>query len=194
MWWRDVLAFYVMLPAGATVYFFVFWNWFEYWRRRRLLTYALVGVTFTLLGGLIVVLRSWTYAGRLDMPVAALAVGWALIAVATVFGTIADRQIGVSVRTFTPFFEQQGHLELRTSGAYGVVRHPIYAAGSVFQAGGFLVTGYPAVLVSWVVFTGGALWFTAQEERRLVALLDDPQEYDRYRERVPALFPRWRPR
>jgi len=34
------------------------------------------------------------------------------------------------------------------------------------------------------------LWFTRQEEARLVALLDDPTEYDRYRARVPALLPR----
>jgi protein-S-isoprenylcysteine O-methyltransferase Ste14 len=40
------------------------------------------------------------------------------------------------------------------------------------------------------VLAAGALWFTRQEERRLVALLDDPAAYERYRRRVPALLPR----
>jgi protein-S-isoprenylcysteine O-methyltransferase Ste14 len=44
------------------------------------------------------------------------------------------------------------------------------------------------------VLTLGALWFTQQEERRLVALLDDPDAYDRYRARVGALVPRLRRR
>jgi protein-S-isoprenylcysteine O-methyltransferase Ste14 len=116
-----------------------------------------------------------------------------LFAVATVFGTIADRQIGLRVRSFMPLFDEHGRIELKTTGAYSVVRHPIYAAGSGFQLGIFLVTGYPAVFVAWVVFTLGALWFTRQEEGRLMGLLDDPSEYDRYRQRVPALFPRIRP-
>jgi protein-S-isoprenylcysteine O-methyltransferase Ste14 len=53
----------------------------------------------------------------------------------------------------------------------------------------FLATGYPAVAIAWAVFTLGAMWFTRHEEKRLAALLDDPAEYERYRERVPALFP-----
>lgn len=117
-------------------------------------------------------------------------IGWALIALSAVFGWTADRQIGMRVRSFMPFFDRRGHIDLRTTGAYGVVRHPIYAAGICFQLGTFLVTGYPGVLLACAVWTLAALWFTRQEEERLKALLDDPEDYDRYRERVPALFPR----
>jgi protein-S-isoprenylcysteine O-methyltransferase Ste14 len=53
----------------------------------------------------------------------------------------------------------------------------------------FLATGFVAVAAAAVVFLLGALWFTRQEERRLVGLLADPAAYDRYRARVPALFP-----
>ena len=63
------------------------------------------------------------------------------------------------------------------------------AAGIFFMLGTFLATGYPAVLAACAVFTLGALWFTRREEERTMALLDDPGEYQRYRERVPALFP-----
>jgi protein-S-isoprenylcysteine O-methyltransferase Ste14 len=44
--------------------------------------------------------------------------------------------------------------------------------------------------VSCAIFTPSAFWFSRQEEDRLKTLLEDPSEYDRYRERVPALFPR----
>ena len=40
------------------------------------------------------------------------------------------------------------------------------------------------------LFTLGAFWFTRQEERWLKGLLEDPDEYERYKARVPALFPR----
>jgi protein-S-isoprenylcysteine O-methyltransferase Ste14 len=93
-----------------------------------------------------------------------------------------------------PFFEDHGRIELITTGAYGVVRHPIYATGVGFQLGALLVTGYPAIAVASVVFAAGATWFTRQEERRLIELLDDPATYDRYRARVPALWPWPRPR
>jgi protein-S-isoprenylcysteine O-methyltransferase Ste14 len=146
-------------------------------------------------GGLSIVIAvfdRWAFAGHFDPPLWTQALGWTVIPVASVFGTVADRQIGIRVRSFTPFFDKHGHLDLKTSGAYGIVRHPIYAAGIAFQLGAFLVTGYLMVVVAWVALTLGALWFTHQEEARLVALLDDPTEYDRYRERVPALFPRLR--
>src|SRR5689334_15385004 len=80
-----------------------------------------------------------------------------LVVIANVLGMVADRQIGLRVRSFTPFFEAQGRIQLRTTGAYGIVRHPIYAAGVCFQVGVFLASGYWAVAASCVVFTLGAL-------------------------------------
>jgi protein-S-isoprenylcysteine O-methyltransferase Ste14 len=184
-----VLAIVAIVPAGATPYFIVFWSWFDFWRRHRVLTYTLMLGT---LGGLAVAataLRDALLAPVIDLPGPARALGWALIVIANVLGMVADRQLGLRVRSFTPFFEAKGRIQLKTTGAYGVVRHPIYAAGIYFQLGVFLVTGCWAVAAACGVFTLGALWFTRQEERRLITLLDDPGEYDRYRARVPALFP-----
>ena len=47
-----------------------------------------------------------------------------------------------------------------------------------------------AIVVAGIAFGLGAWWFTAQEERRLVGLLRDPDAYTRYRARVPRLV-RW---
>jgi protein-S-isoprenylcysteine O-methyltransferase Ste14 len=186
-----VLAFLAIVPATAPLYFWVFWTWFPLWRRHRVATYVML---LGILGGLSVAACVWLdelLAIAVDTPVPVKAIGWVVVAIAIVFGTIADRQIGFRVRSFTPFFEPGSRLRLQTSGAYGVVRHPIYASGIYFQIGGLLVSGALAVAVALAVFTLGALWFTRQEERRLVELLDDPGDYDRYRARVPALFPRF---
>jgi protein-S-isoprenylcysteine O-methyltransferase Ste14 len=189
-----LLAASAILPAGATLYFFLFWRWFEYWRKNRAAFYSLAFGTFVALGAALYAARRQVFADAVVMPHWAGEVGWALIALTCAFGFVADRQIGIRVRSFTPFFEPNGRIELKTRGAYGVVRHPIYASGIGYQVGVFLVTGDWAVAAAWLIFTLGALWFTRQEEQRLMQLLDDPSEYQRYRERVPALFPRMRRR
>lgn len=184
------LAILATFPAGATPYFYCFWRWFDFWRRHVFLTFALM---LAMIGGLtaaLVVLRAHVFGPALDMPWPVQTIGWALIAITFVLAGVADRQLGIRVRSFMPFFEPDGRIELRTTGAYGVVRHPIYAAGIGYQIGAFLVTGYLAVAIAAVILALGALWFTRQEERRLIALLDDPADYDRYRARVPALLPR----
>jgi protein-S-isoprenylcysteine O-methyltransferase Ste14 len=184
-----VLALSAILPAGATFYFLVFWRWFDMWRKHRIATYALMLGTFGLLGAPVYLLRRVVFAHVVVFPSWVRGVGWALVAIVSVFGFVADRQIGIRVRAFTPFFEDHGRIELKTTGAYGIVRHPIYAAGIGYQLGVFLVTGYLAVAVAWAVFALGALWFTRREEERLLELLDEPAAYLRYRERVPRLFP-----
>ena len=190
----KVLATIAILPAAAPFYFFVFWTWFDVWRKHRAATLSLFIGSMIALAIAVVVFHDAVFAYGLAMPLAVRFAGWLWLAVVMVFGTIADRQIGFRVRSFTPFFDQEGRIELQTTGAYAIVRHPIYASGIGFQLGVFLVTGYLAVLASCAVFTLGAIWFTRQEERRLVKLLDDPAEYDRYRARVGALFPRLRRR
>src|SRR5262245_5658248 len=186
-----VLAIFVIIPAGATLWFFTFWHWFEYWKRHLVQTYALLLGMFITIVIVATVWRDMILPHAITFPLAVRLLGWVLVAAAGVLGFVADRQIGIRVRWFMPFFEAHGRIRLHTSGAYGIVRHPIYAAVIGSQLGVFLVTGYPAVLAACVVLALGALWFTRQEERHLIALLDDPAEYERYRAEGPALLP-WR--
>ena len=187
---QRVLAIIAIAPATVPLYFYVFWTCFAFFRRHAALAYTMMlGV---LGGGLAaaIVFRDALLSIGTEPPLAVRVLGLLVLAASLVLGTIADRQIGLRVRAFVPFFESAGRIDLVTTGAYGIVRHPIYAAGIWFQLGVALVTGYAAVAIACVVFTLGALWFTRQEERRLVTLLGDPTAYDRYRARVPALFPR----
>ena len=184
------LALIAIVPAAATLYFAIFWSGFAYWRKHAVPTYTMM---FAIIGGCIagaVVERDALLAHAVAMPVVVQMIGAFVIAAACVLGTIADRQIGFRVRSFMPFFEDRGRIDLVTTGAYSVVRHPIYASGIYFQIGAFLVTGQVSIVAALLVLALGARWFTAQEERRLVELLKDPEAYARYRKRVPRLV-RW---
>jgi protein-S-isoprenylcysteine O-methyltransferase Ste14 len=188
----QVLAIIALLPASAPLFFTAFWLGFEFWRRHHALALSMIVGTLAVTAVAAVTLRDHVLAVQLALPLPVRVLGWVVIAAATIFGTIADRQIGLRVRMFTPFFEETGRIELKTTGAYGVVRHPIYASGIWFQLGVFLATGYVAVAIAAVIFALGALWFTRQEEHRMIPLLDDPDAYARYREKVPSLFPWFR--
>jgi protein-S-isoprenylcysteine O-methyltransferase Ste14 len=188
----TVLAIAALFPTVATPLFLVFWHWFDFWRQHRAATLSMV---VGLVGGwtaALIVLHEPVLAPSIAMPWPARALGWALALASFVLSIVADRQLGVRVRAGMPFFEQGATIRLRTGGAYAVVRHPIYAAGIYYQVAMFLVSGALAIAVACLVLTLGALWFTRQEERRLVLLLEDPTEYDRYRARVGALVPQIR--
>jgi protein-S-isoprenylcysteine O-methyltransferase Ste14 len=188
------LAVFAIVPACATFYFFVFWTWFDFWRRHAALTYTFLLGTVIASAIVAYMLRDPLLEPRIDPPLAAQVVGWAVVAASAVLGTVADRQLGIRIRSFAPFFETNARIALRTTGAYGVVRHPIYAAGIWLQIGATLITGCFAVAIAALVLGFGAWWFTRQEERRLLEILEDPAAYSTYRARVPALFPRFRTR
>ncbi len=186
---RRALALTATVPAVATFYFAGFWLFFDFWRKRRAATYVFMLGSIYAFGFAVYHYRGFLFAYELRLPRALHVAGWLLVVAACLFGFIADRQIGLRVRSFAPFFEPHGRITLETTGVYGVVRHPIYASGVWYQIGAFLITGYWIIAAAWVVFTAGAFWFTRKEEQHLKALLADPTEYDRYRARVPALFP-----
>jgi protein-S-isoprenylcysteine O-methyltransferase Ste14 len=186
---ERVVAISAIVPAAATLYFFLFWRWFDFWRAHPAGAYTLLVGTLVAFAVASLVLADVILAHAIVMPRGVSVIGWILVVLACGFGIVADRQIGFHVRSFAPFFEQGGRIELVTTGAYGIVRHPIYASGIAYQVGIYLVTGYTAVAIACVVFGLGAAWFTGQEEVRLRSLLKDPSDYDRYRARVPGLLP-----
>jgi protein-S-isoprenylcysteine O-methyltransferase Ste14 len=195
MTYRDVVtvvAVLAIVPVAAVPYFYLFWTRIEFWRRHPIGAFAMIAGFLVGVGTAAIAWRAPLVSVGVEPPIAMAVCGWIVIVAASVFGTVADRQIGWYVRTFMPFFAERAKIDLKTSGAYGVVRHPIYASGIWFQIGAVLVSGSLAVAVACVVFALGARWFTRREERELVTLLRDPSEYERYRERVPALFPRLR--
>jgi protein-S-isoprenylcysteine O-methyltransferase Ste14 len=81
---------------------------------------------------------------------------------------------------------KRGHA-LRTTGPYAITRHPIYTWMLVLLLGTTLTQG----LGRWIalsVIVAVILWLKVRTEERLLREAF-PGEYDRYRERVPALIP-----
>jgi protein-S-isoprenylcysteine O-methyltransferase Ste14 len=183
------LAILAIVPAVATPWFVTFWLGFDFWRRHQVATYATIFVFVASVCVFSYVFRADLFAGQIALPWWFDLIGWPIVAASFLLAVVADRQIGIRVRSFAPFFADQGRIDLVTTGAYGLVRHPIYAAGMWYQLGIFLLTGYPAILAALAILAAGAPWFTRQEERRLRTLLADPTAYDRYAARVPSLFP-----
>ena len=81
---------------------------------------------------------------------------------------------------------KEGH-QLRTSGPYAITRHPIYTGllgmllGSLLVAGGgWWIVPFPVALI--------LIEFKIRIEERLMTA-EFPEEYPRYRKRVPQLMP-----
>lgn len=110
--------------------------------------------------------------------------GLGLLAVATLFTLSARLALG-TMWTGDPSIKV-GH-QLRTHGPYALVRHPIYTGLLAMWAGAVLLGGGGR----WVVFLAINLVILEVkiifEERLLMSAF--PDEYRRYRSRVPKLVP-----
>ncbi|MDR0359055.1 MAG: isoprenylcysteine carboxylmethyltransferase family protein [bacterium] len=85
---------------------------------------------------------------------------------------------------------QQQH-ELRTTGPYALVRHPIYAGFAGMVTGTVLVAGFGRTALWLPVTVAFVTWRVWAEDRMLLRTFGD--RYRAYRRRVPALLPLPRP-
>jgi protein-S-isoprenylcysteine O-methyltransferase Ste14 len=113
-----------------------------------------------------------------------------LVLLAATAGTVAARL------TLGPMWSSAATVErtdgLRTSGPYRVTRHPIYTGILAMLVGTALTQGlgrWAALLVGVTAVLGAKI---RAEERLLSSAF--PEEYERYRQQVPQLFPRPRRR
>jgi protein-S-isoprenylcysteine O-methyltransferase Ste14 len=82
---------------------------------------------------------------------------------------------------------QEGH-ELRTDGPYAVTRHPIYTGLLGMLLGSVLLNGFGVSLVFLVLGAAVVATRIPVEERLMSRTF--PEQYARYRERVPRIVPR----
>jgi protein-S-isoprenylcysteine O-methyltransferase Ste14 len=111
-------------------------------------------------------------------------IGMVVLVVSTVFALWARRAIGLS---WTVGPAVGGDRRLRTTGPYGVTRHPIYTGLVGMLLGTALLGGLGQWIVLVVVGVIVAEVKIHIEEALLLSVFAD--EYRRYRERVPQLVP-----
>ncbi len=115
--------------------------------------------------------------------------GLALLVAATVF-TLWSR-VSLGTMWSSEVVAREGH-ELRTDGPYGIVRHPIYTGILGMLIGSAMLDGFGRWTVGLIA--GGALvLLKVRAEERLLSDVF-PDDYERYRRRVPALIPLMRRR
>jgi protein-S-isoprenylcysteine O-methyltransferase Ste14 len=115
--------------------------------------------------------------------------GLALLVAATGF-TIWSR-FSLGTMWSSAVVAREGH-ELRTDGPYGIVRHPIYSGILGMLLGSAMLDGFGRWTLALI--GGGALvLLKARAEERLLSDVF-PDDYERYRRRVPALIPLMRRR
>ena len=115
--------------------------------------------------------------------------GLVILVIATGFTIWARVALG-RMWSATPNMLQSAH-QLRTDGPYAMTRHPIYTGLFGMLIGTVLVNGLGAALALLVV---GAVFLATRipvEERLMSKAF--PEEYARYRERVPRFVPRVHP-
>jgi protein-S-isoprenylcysteine O-methyltransferase Ste14 len=150
-----------------------------YGRLEQMAAWSLVAVQLVLLAGLVWFPgeRAWSVPGWL----AAVAV--VMIAVAAGFAAAAALRLGPGL-TASPLPSVAA--QLRTTGVYACVRHPIYTGLLLGGAGVVLLGGRPSRVWVWVGLLVLLWGKTRLEERKLAARFPG---YRDYAARTPRLVP-----
>jgi len=111
--------------------------------------------------------------------------GLVLLVASTAFTLWARVALG-RMWSSTPNMLRVGH-ELRTDGPYGITRHPIYTGLFGMLLGTVLLNGFGPALVALAVGAAVLVMRIPVEERLMSRTF--PDEFARYRERVPRFGP-----
>lgn len=110
--------------------------------------------------------------------------GLAILVAGTAFAVWARVALG-AMWSAAPAVKQEH--KLRTTGPYGVTRHPIYTGMLTMLLGTGLLIGDARWLVAFPIYVVFVEIKLHIEERFMLAQF--PDEYPRYRQRVPQLIP-----
>lgn len=118
-----------------------------------------------------------------NFPAAVTLIGWVLTISSVLFLAWSARTLGHSL---TPFPRPLPDGKLVTSGAYRLVRHPIYCAVIIGAFGLALITeNWLRLAMTGILF----IFFDMKARREEVWLQEKYPEYSQYRSRVKKLLP-----
>lgn len=117
---------------------------------------------------------------RIDpLPVGAIGLGAAILAVSLIFGTAALR--------IRPLTRPSSEEPIRVDGLYSVVRHPVMFCDAFWPCGWALIWGSITGVWLTVVWFGAATLLTYLEEEKLLEAYGGV--YASYQRRVPRMLP-----
>jgi protein-S-isoprenylcysteine O-methyltransferase Ste14 len=162
-------------------------SWRRSWVERALAARVVLGVLeASAIAGWFVVRGRWPVLPEED---AALAVAGGLLALTG--GLLAAWSRWTLGRLFSPHLGVQSGHRLITAGPFAIVRHPMYLGIIDYILGSALVFNDAALLVLALLFV---VFFVIQlRQEETIFQRHFGAEWEAYRARVPALFPRLRP-
>jgi protein-S-isoprenylcysteine O-methyltransferase Ste14 len=120
---------------------------------------------------------------HIDLPVWLKVIGYLLFILGLITCTIAFFQLGSS---FTPFVKPKEQGDLKTTGIYSIVRHPMYLGVMMLAFGWSLIWGtLLGIILSFLFFF--VLDRKASEEEKL--LTQKYFEYIEYKKHVKKMIP-----
>lgn len=152
-------------------------------------TYLVAGVLFGLLAVALFLARSTLMGPDLGTNWSLFLVGCILYFISAWISIITRRQL--DNRTFSGVPEispEESKGVLLKEGIYGVVRHPRYVAVIIGIAGFTMVVNYLGLYLVYFGSIAALFLVVIFEERELAERFGS--EYEEYRARVPAFFPR----
>ncbi len=160
-------------------------------KRLGLLTYILPLITWMPVAYLIYSHRAFLLRYRIIFPLFVTLAGIAVFAAGALLQLWTARLLHLSGLIGVPEVSRENKGRFVAEGAFGVVRHPTYLSHSMMFLGVFLMTGIIAVGISTLIdLVAVNLLVIPLEEKELLARFGE--EYRRYKEDVPRLFPRIR--
>lgn len=185
------ILYYVVLYAGLSLtmipfFFFLFWNFLNFWKKRGAWFFYAFMVTFFVAGILAFVLTQdrwilWYYA----FPQWVQILGLCVAIVSGIIIKMAEIKITRAVRFFRPVIKGE-KFQLQTDGAYRYVRHPIYAVFPWYAFGVLLYTGQLILLPIFVFNMLARTWYAKKEEAYLAGHVTG--DYEKFKRQTPNRF------
>ena len=160
------------------------------WRRIGRASYAIhTPVYLAMVAGAALMYRVWPVGAWPWHPAATIA-GVVVIQLAFVILAATYRDIDTWTLMAGPELTPGAERAFVRQGAYSMIRHPRYLILMIGSLGNFLLTGYPLLLLAFVVTTLLSLVVIRMEEAELRESFG--KDWDDYAARTPSLLPRWR--
>ncbi len=190
---RKILAGAMLIGVPpALAYWLVLHPWASFWRRRRP-AWAIGTASASMLivaTPLAILAPAWLAHDLGSQPLL-----WVLATPLMIASAWLDvrcrRQLSLGILAgVAEVTEAEDRPRLLTQGAFARIRHPRYAAALLGLTATALFANHIASWIVWGLSLPGLWLIIALEEHELVQRFG--AEYERYRERVPALIPRRR--
>jgi protein-S-isoprenylcysteine O-methyltransferase Ste14 len=184
------LVFYVILYTSLVcavlpLMFFLLWSFTGFFKKHIVVFYLLTAGLFVGATVLFYLTQKFWILWYYPFPAWAQIAGLLIWLVGIAVIKISEMSIGRMVRMFYPLLKGEKY-HLKTTGIYGLVRHPIYTAFPLIILGALLYTGQLILLVPLIFNLLTRTWYASKEESYTQQVVIG--DYEAYKKKTPNRF------